>query len=422
MPEDTYIKWNNWRDRLKDASFRDVPFKILSATSEGGRRSVLHQYPFDDVPYWEDMGKEANTYQMQAYIVANLGNNFDHFKERDAFIKALEEAGAGTLVHPFLGTKQVGLQGKYKLDESFADGGVARFTITFVNAGRAAQPGTDVTSTGDVEDACTYADSQVVVIKDPSLLDKALAAYEAVQGAIAIIDGVYSTCLQIQSEVVGAISAVQTALARIRGTIDKLIGFPDQFTAAITETLATYQNLIPGMKAGDTSLVTASLSMATSFQGITEAVPNTTPERLAQIEIRYWATEAGMAGALSQAIRAAVQVEYTSYDQAKSILDQLITALDWVLDYIGSHSKNDALAQSLEALRPLITNVLLEKGAALPPLKDVMLPGDPQPALALAQKFYGDVVRDQEIIDMNPIMLRHPGFPQAGGTIRVLSE
>jgi len=415
------IKWNNWRDRLKDASFRGVPFKVMSTSSEGGRRTVLHQYPFADEPYLEDMGKEAGTYQLQAYIVANYDNSFDHFKERDALKAALEAYGPGTLVHPFLGSKQVGLMGKYKLDESFAEGGVARFTLTFADAGRAAQPSAVLSDEGAVDEACSAADSAILVF-DETLLDQVLAAAEMVNGAIAMLDAVYDSLLSIQSDVVGAISAAQTALARIRGTFVNIVQFPDQFRAAITDTLNTYDDLGLSVKTGDKSVVNAALSTSTTFAGVTDAFPVTTPQREAQQEARYWATEAGMAGALSQAVRLAVRVQYTSYDEVKAMLDALIAAIDTVLAYIGSHSKNDDLTSAVAALKPLVTNNLIAKGANLPAMRTEELPGDVQPALVLAQRMYGDIDRDQEIVDMNPIALRHPGFPEAGATIIVLSE
>ena len=41
----------SWRDQLEQASFRSVPFKVLRALTEVGRRVVVHQFPFSNVPY-----------------------------------------------------------------------------------------------------------------------------------------------------------------------------------------------------------------------------------------------------------------------------------------------------------------------------------------------------------------------------------
>ena len=51
-----------WRDNLLSASFRGIPFKVLDTTTQVGRRNVLHQFPFKDVPYVEDLGKNWNRF------------------------------------------------------------------------------------------------------------------------------------------------------------------------------------------------------------------------------------------------------------------------------------------------------------------------------------------------------------------------
>ena len=429
------IVWNNWRDKLKDASFKDVPFKILSTTSEGGRRSVLHQYPFDDVPYWEDLGKEANTYQVQAYVVANASNQFDYFAERDNLIFMLEQEGPGTLIHPFLGSKQVGVQGKYKLDESFAEGGIARFTITFVDAGRAAQPATGIApSSGQVDAACstlvTKATNPVsdMLTKAANARDAArkyaLATQAAIQGATNMVNNVYSTLTTIQTDVVGAISFAQTTLAQLRGTFVAIVGFPDKFVAAIKSTLDTYSSLGAGLSSSDTSVVKSALRMS-EVSSTVSSVPVAVVDasgRAEEYSMQQAMDEANMAGGLAEAIRAASLVTYKSYDQTQTMLDDLIAAIDRVLNHVGSHSQNDELMAAIEALRPLITNLLISKGANLPATKLIELPTDTQPTLVLAQRLYGDVTRDQEVIDMNPIPMRHPGFPVPGGVALVLSS
>ena len=239
-----------------------------------------------------------------------------------------------------------------------------------------------------------------------------------------MVNNVYSTLASIQTDVVGAISFAQTTLAQLRATFVAIVGFPDQFKAAIKSTLDTYSSFGAGLSASDTSVVKAALRMSETPSTIIPipAALDTAPGRVEELAMQYAMTEANMAGGLAEAIRAASVVEYSSYDQATAMLNELIAAIDRVLDYIGSHSQNDDLIASIEGIRPLITNLLLQKGASLPPIKNVVIPGDPQPALILSQRLYGDIARDQEIIDMNVIQMRHPGFPEAGTTIRVLSE
>lgn len=44
-----------WKDRLQDASFRGVPFKVEEESAGTGRRVETHEYPNRDKPYiWGD--------------------------------------------------------------------------------------------------------------------------------------------------------------------------------------------------------------------------------------------------------------------------------------------------------------------------------------------------------------------------------
>jgi len=140
---------SSWRDRLvwvesdnqqrKKASFRGVPFFIRDSDRSIGRRNVVHQYPFKDVPYVEDLGQDADEFIVNGYVVQNEDNGQDYIDERDALIKALREPGPGTLIHPYYGGLWVSLSGKARVEESFIQGGIARFTMAFILVTEAGQ-------------------------------------------------------------------------------------------------------------------------------------------------------------------------------------------------------------------------------------------------------------------------------------------
>ena len=419
------IKWNNWRDRLKDASFRGVPFYVLSTTHEGGRRAVIHQFPFSDEPYWEDMGAEAGTYNIVGYVIANTANSFDHFQARDALVEALRKEGPGTLVHPFYGSLNVGIQGKYKLDEAFTEGGVARFTMTFVDAGRAVQPSGLIDSEGIADEACDAALDTVeeqlagtVVTTGPGLFAQAQQLAAKAQAAVAKIQNTLTT---IQATVVSVISTVQTTVAELSQTIQSIIDFPSQFATAIKNMLSVYDNLIPHMPDKNTSNVDAALGLIT-FGDDFVAVAETTESREQELINQNALIDAVRCGGIIAAVRAAAYANYGSVENAASMLAKLIAAIDTVMNSIGANSQNDVLYELLRELKAIITRIMIDKGANLPATKTLMLPQDPQPTLVLAQSLYGDITREQEIQDMNPIETRHPGFPLGGNELRVLSE
>jgi len=132
----------SWRDRLiwasednklrKKASFRGAFFFIRDVDRSIGRRNIVHQYPFRDDPYVEDLGRDTDDFTINGYVVQNEDNKQDYIDERDALITALRNPGPGTLIHPFYGEMIVSLMGKARIRESFAQGGAAFFTMTFV--------------------------------------------------------------------------------------------------------------------------------------------------------------------------------------------------------------------------------------------------------------------------------------------------
>ncbi|WP_095050432.1 DNA circularization protein [Pseudomonas sp. Irchel s3h9] len=114
----------NWRDRLLPASFRGVGFWIDQAKTPVGRKGQLHEYPQRDLPYFEDLGQQAKTYEITAFIIGA-----DCLEQRDKLLKALE-AGNGELVHPWLGRLQVKV-GECDMTHTRQDGGLVTFSLKF---------------------------------------------------------------------------------------------------------------------------------------------------------------------------------------------------------------------------------------------------------------------------------------------------
>ena len=96
-----------------------------------GRRGVLHQYPFKDTPYFEDMGRKAREFDMEIVFQGE-----DHVEQTELFIKAFEQRdpSKGTLVHPQRGTYVV-----YPIEADITDSedsiGITKVNAKFVEAG-----------------------------------------------------------------------------------------------------------------------------------------------------------------------------------------------------------------------------------------------------------------------------------------------
>ncbi|MCL0885336.1 DNA circularization N-terminal domain-containing protein [Escherichia marmotae] len=97
-----------WKDRLQDASFRGVPFKVEEEMREPvvvwKRTNTRTRHK----PYTEDLGKVTFRPSITAYVVGD-----DCFDQRDRLIDALNKPGPGTLVHPTYGELKVCVDGEF---------------------------------------------------------------------------------------------------------------------------------------------------------------------------------------------------------------------------------------------------------------------------------------------------------------------
>jgi|HubBroStandDraft_3_1064219.scaffolds.fasta_scaffold00005_28 prophage DNA circulation protein len=92
---------SSWWEQLQPGSWRGVGFVMDAAETRAGRRIAMHEYPYRDTVWAEDLGRLPRRFAFQAFIVGD-----DVYEQRSAMIAACEQPGEGTLVHPTLGTME----------------------------------------------------------------------------------------------------------------------------------------------------------------------------------------------------------------------------------------------------------------------------------------------------------------------------
>ena len=152
-----------WQDRLLDPSFRGIRFETRGHDAVGGgRRGPTHQYPGRDTPYGEDLGRVAQEFEVDAYIVGD-----DYMVRRDLLQAACNRPGPGTLIHPYLGAQAV-ICRRVQIVETSAEGRMARLRMRFTEAGTRTFPASlrdtleallDVVATGDAALVDDFADA-----------------------------------------------------------------------------------------------------------------------------------------------------------------------------------------------------------------------------------------------------------------------
>jgi prophage DNA circulation protein len=130
-----------WRDELVPASFNGAEFHCEQVGIESGRRIVEHEYPKRDLPYAEDMGHRAFTWEIRGYIICyptDVGGSElysrDYRNARDALIAELDKGGPAALqvqtFPPFTMICE-----RYRVSEQERFGGFCTFDMVFREAG-----------------------------------------------------------------------------------------------------------------------------------------------------------------------------------------------------------------------------------------------------------------------------------------------
>ena len=392
----------SWRDRFQTGSFRGAEFLIEQATLNGGRRTALHEFPRREKHYSEDLGLKAKTRRIECMVVGA-----DYMQARDALIDALDAQGPGELVHPYQGRMRVQIQ-DYDLTESTREGGMARFSISFVLAGEQPQP-TGNTDTAHAVDAA--ADDAAAAAADDfgsdfdvdgqpgwvaedavSRLDDALASMQVLAGSRPLL--------------AGDIYSVNTTLASLRGTLATAIHTPQTLA---TDIAAATRDMAALFAPADGYVVMQSL--ADQHPAPVWPAAATAPRARRQQNGTAIAALFRRAARIEQA---RISAGYETDSSARAI--DLRNRLSEALDAEACVAADDVYLAIMD-LRAAMVSDLTARAAMLPQVA-AWTPPATLPALALAQRIYGDGLRDQDIVSRNDV--RHPGFVPGGRALEVL--
>ena len=127
-----------WSEHLQQASFRGVPFGVLSGESVFGRRQAIHEYPYRDQSWIEDMGCSTRRITIKGFLIQDslVYDAPDVIAQRDNMVAACEIGEAGTLVHPTLGEMTVSVtESGLRISESAESGRVFEFELVVIETG-----------------------------------------------------------------------------------------------------------------------------------------------------------------------------------------------------------------------------------------------------------------------------------------------
>lgn len=433
----------SWRDNLQPASWRGIAFSVERTTTSGGRR-------IKEIERWQkrtitvDQGPRLVIFTIDAFIIQNSNNNFDYFQQRDKLIDKLQNVrGAGILIHPFYGRVKVHSR-DWTIEESFDDGGIARFTIDFDLEQTSLFP-------GETKDSTKIVDAQATASTNLSIDNFINTMNAAAVFLKNLISPITNMMLKIQTAV-GSVnnvvrSTVNTALGAISSVISTLqvvLNSPCDLYNTCKNACDAFGNLVGmagdvissgviGGCSGTTRGNAYTLDGDTIPESLGTSVINQMVEAIDDIdqESIFSSQEENLLiiinifklQLLIFAARVGIRIDYSSQDSLFDILELLRQAFDDFMENIlGDQLTFDTTDVFVAAEQMKITFIDEMNTVAETLVKEIdyHTPNDILSTLVLAYNQYEDVDRCSEIFNKNKILIKHPGFIPENETIRIL--
>lgn len=398
-----------WREQIRPATFRGTPFGVTGDDKEGGRRTVVHEFPQREEVYVEDLGAATTRFTVQAFVLGP-----DYMAKRDALEQSLSEPGPGTLVHPWYGEVTVSQFAPYKVKHTAQDGGMCVFTLSFARDAEPSSPNAAVNTRIRSLDKAGLAGLLSCAALDAAFVVAGQTAYVVEQAYQAVTD---------------AVTRVQAVLGMGGGDVNRIAGLLGA---------ATGYDFLPWVSVGQrlwgvfqdmgVSTGISEAQLAGNWQ--TLAARDTSvlvAERPGSTRSRVAANEAAVNAftrhiAVAESARSLALAVPESRAQARDLREGFIDALDAVLADLGDAaalpasalqdagqavSHADALYTALVETRATTLAALAEAARSAPEVVNYT-PAAVLPSLALCYRLSGDIALDADLVARNGVI--HPGF------------
>lgn len=393
----------NWRDRLLPASFRGVGFWIDQAKTPVGRKGQLHEYPQRDLPFFEDLGQQAKTHDLTAFIIGP-----DCLEQRDKLLKALEQ-GSGELVHPWLGRLQVKV-GECDMTHTRQDGGLVTFALKFYPDQPLPFP------------TATVSTQKVLLAKADTLLGSAVARFEQAMTLIKAarigitnlrnsLTGVYEVIkeqlkplIAQYKQITELVRAVKELPKEVAAEFKGLLGDIKELKAFAKEgyrgVIADVSQQLEAIRKADAPKITTGKDTTAAAQAMADLVQDTLIVKVAQwVASMPVATKPVTLPTTSsvdqQANQPITRQEVPATDDLQALQKELIDALQQAKNKAGSghyqaiSDVQDALVAHLKAVASSGVRLVSKSFQ------------ESFPALVVAYKQFGDATRVTEVVQRN---------------------
>lgn len=396
----------SWRDQYQQGSFRGVPFRTVNAEGRGGRRVELHEFAGRDDAYPEDLGGKASDTRLTCWLAGD-----DYMTQCELFEAALNQAGPGTLVHPFRGIMKIQIMDWTVLEDAGGGGGgIADYSIEFVKYSPLVAAPAAADTRAQAKDAAdkAQADAPAIFAKKykPGFGSKLVTGFAQVVQAAGKIKA-------FAAEVRSKVYAFEAKVRSVIGQVNALIRLPGELAREVVDMVRSIGDL--GSSIGQ---IGALFGLA-EHGGDLPAVLGDTEERRNERASQAALQQLFSLAASAEVVRAIADTDFASYQDAVAMRDRAADLLDRLMVRSADAGDDDG-AQAFADLRLAMIRDVTARGGSLARLQS-LTPRHAEPALVIAYRTYGGNVeaRAAEIVSRNRIA--HPGFVPGGRALQILT-
>lgn len=420
----------SWRDNMRPASFRGVPFYVRKTSDDQGRLAGVHQVfgSGEDprgIPH--DNGRALGVFTIEAFLA---GDDYD--AELAALEDALFTAGPGDLVHPFRGSMSVVvLPGVTTDQDAIENGGTADVRFTVKAAGstglrQRALP-TEATRTA----ASASLDAASADFKNEFSVADLPAAYH--ESSASALGAVGSVLADLEAAISGASATVTDGVSDVAALGERAAGLLSTPSALADDVTVSVGAVFESARAvADAARELAELNpidAVTEFRRLARALlhgartvfalPELVPEldpvtanrtreaaNLQQVRTLVLATT------VAETARTLTWTPYSSRTEALAALTELLGLMETV-----DLAAGDTLFAAQAVLRQQTAAYLKDVARTLPEVTTYSTRAWTS-AVLIAHELYGDARRADEIAARNE--LTHSGMIAPGLTLEVL--
>ena len=376
------LEQREFSTQYMQGSFRDVPFFIESHEFESGRRKQDNEWIKKASS--EDRGQRIRKYQLEVYVLGP-----DYMTERNKLVEALEEEGPAYLVHPYFGQLYV-QAGKFTLTENKNEGGYCVFNIAFIEVTLSISKDRLSNKQNKFYASLSTANKSLITAKNSiknglSFINKTTSEIEKVTEEVETLtenlDGVINAIVQPTEELTFAIGSLKDA-------VKTLANRPEEYTDRLEYVFDSFMNEIvttPSYFDDGTSMLSNSFTsffynlQSNLYESINSGITLMTVAKYAVIVLDI-----------------SRNGKFTSKEEAEVIKNKLTGELDKLLANEDVR-RDESLTKATKELKYTLVDNINADNILIYETARVL------PTVVLSYILYGDISREQELINLNKI-------------------